>query len=194
MATTHWLQLHKVASEEFGRRIAAVVDWEAPTPDTEWNVADLVAHVIAEQRSVPDLIARAAAASGRSNVVLQPFDKLPSDGAARAWNVFSAAAFGAFSSVPLDASLNLSRDVMTIEEFVIEQTSDIAIHTWDLARATGSDEALPEGLVRAVWSHFEPQIDSLAASGLYAPPVGVDTDAPLLIRLLAITGRDGRSY
>jgi len=43
-----------------------------------------------------------------------------------------------------------------------------------------------------VWTVFEPQRETLAASGLYAPPVPLPEDAPLQSRLLAITGRDDR--
>ncbi len=39
---------------------------------------------------------------------------------------------------------------------------------------------------------FEPQRETLAATGLYAAPVTLDPDAPLQWRLLAITGRDPR--
>ncbi len=70
--------------------------------------------------------------------------------------------------------------------------ADVTIHAWDLARATGSDETLDEELVAAVWTIFEPQRDTLQASGLYASPVPVAEDAPLQSRLLALTGRDDR--
>jgi hypothetical protein len=43
-----------------------------------------------------------------------------------------------------------------------------------------------------VWTVFEPQKDTLEASGLFASPVPIDEDAPLQDRLLAVTGRDGR--
>ena len=35
---------------EFGARVSEIRDgqWEAGTPDTEWNVRDLVSHVVSE--------------------------------------------------------------------------------------------------------------------------------------------------
>lgn len=65
--------------------------------------------------------------------------------------------------------MHLSTDVVPAAQYLTEQTSDITIHTWDLARATGTEESLPDELVRAVWEYFEPQIEDLAATGLYAP-------------------------
>ncbi|HEY2643147.1 MAG TPA: maleylpyruvate isomerase N-terminal domain-containing protein [Galbitalea sp.] len=51
-----WLNLQIRAHEEFGRRLEAVTDWHAPTPDTDWDVADLAIHVIREQQWVPLLL------------------------------------------------------------------------------------------------------------------------------------------
>ena len=105
---------------------------------------------------------------------------------------FASEASAAWRNAPADTPVHLSTDVVRADEYLTEQTSDITIHTWDLARATGTDETLPEELVRAVWEYFEPQIEDLAATGLYAAPVDVDEHAPLQVRLLAVTGRDAR--
>ncbi|WIE62491.1 maleylpyruvate isomerase N-terminal domain-containing protein [Curtobacterium sp. MCLR17_032] len=48
--STDWITLQTLAVAEFGRRVAAVTDWDAPTPDSEWTTRDLVAHVVDEQR------------------------------------------------------------------------------------------------------------------------------------------------
>ncbi len=105
---------------------------------------------------------------------------------------FASAATEAWRRSPGDTPVHLATDVVPAAQYLTEQTSDITIHTWDLARATGSDETLPDELVRAVWEYFEPQIEVLATTGLYAAPVDVDEDAPLQVRLLAVTGRDAR--
>ena len=65
-------------------------------------------------------------------------------------------------------------------------------NAWDLARAVGVDETLDELLVEASWTIFEPQRETLAASGLFAAPIAIGEDFPLQLRLLAITGRDPR--
>ncbi|WP_144764339.1 TIGR03086 family metal-binding protein [Curtobacterium sp. 9128] len=183
---TDWVALQALAAAEFGRRVAAVSDWDAPTPDSEWTTRDLVAHVVDEQRWIPKLLTGCDYAQAEAD--LEPIgDDLPA-----AWERFASAATEAWHRAPQDTPVHLSTDVVSAGEYLAEQTSDITIHTWDLARATGSDEQLPEELVKAVWHHFEPQIESLAATGLYAAPVRVDEDAPLQVRLLAVTGRDAR--
>ncbi|MEE2030970.1 maleylpyruvate isomerase N-terminal domain-containing protein, partial [Rhodococcus chondri] len=51
-----WLALQRTARREFDTRLAQVTDWSAPTPDTEWDVATLVRHVVDEQRWVMPLV------------------------------------------------------------------------------------------------------------------------------------------
>jgi len=187
-ATTEfdWLDLQKRAHREFGARVAAVTDWHAPTPDTDWDVSDLVRHVVEEQQWVPHLLA------GRTIPQAQlSMDKLRDD-LAEEWSLYSFAATSAWSATPAEAPVQLSYDTVEAHEYLREQVADVTIHAWDLARAVGADEQLDDELVRAVWTVFEPQKDALEASGLFASPVPVPEDAPLQSRLLAITGRDDR--
>jgi uncharacterized protein (TIGR03086 family) len=181
-----WVRLQHRAHQEFAARIAAVTDWNAPTPDTDWSVRDLVAHVVEEQQWVPHLLAGRSLAQARSSI-----EALRDDLAAE-WALYSLAAKAAWRNTPADALVQLSYDTVTVEEYLREQVADVTIHTWDLARAIGADEALDDELVSAVWTVFEPQRDTLEASGLFASPVPIDDDAPLQSRLLAVTGRDPR--
>ena len=75
------------------------------------------------------------------------------------------------------------------EEYARELLFDLVVHTWDLARAIEGDEKIDPGLVDAVYSRIEPEVDSLAASGLFDPPVPVPADADEQTRLIAATGR-----
>ena len=181
-----WLTLQKRVHREFAKRLAAITDWDTPTPGTEWRVRDLVAHVIAEQQWVPYLLAGQSAAA---KTELQP---LRMDDLRAEWELYSLAATAAWANTAPDVLVRLSYDTVTMAEYLREQVSDVAIHTWDLARAIGADETLDDELVAAVWTVFEPQADTLTASGLYAPPVPLPDDAPLQHRLLALTGRDPR--
>jgi len=181
-----WVQLQHRAHQEFATRIAAVENWDGPTPDTDWTVRDLVAHVVEEQQWVPHLLAGRSLEQARASI-----DGLRDDLAGE-WALYSLAAISAWQSTPRDAHVQLSYDTVTVDEYLREQVADVTIHTWDLARAVGTDEALDDELVRAVWTVFEPQKETLEASGLFASPVPVADDASLQSRLLAITGRDDR--
>lgn len=179
----NWLRLQKLAHREFAVRLDAVTDWDAPTPDTEWNVRDLVTHVIEEQRWVPHLLNGSTVSETRATLT-----DLGSDLRAE-WRLYSLAATSAWDSAAPDGTVSLSNDTVSVNDYLQEQVSDVTIHSWDLARAIGADETLDADLVAAVWTVFEPQRDTLSASGLFALPVQLDDTAPLQSRLLALTGR-----
>jgi uncharacterized protein (TIGR03086 family) len=181
-----WLEFQRIAGEEFGRRVRLVTDWGAPTPDDDWDVRTLVSHVTEEQQWIPPLL------DGRSLSQAKPMlEDLGQDLAAE-WDRHHAAASLAWRSHDERQHVQLSYDTVTALHYLREQVSDVTIHTWDLARAIGDSELLDERLIEAVWSVFEPQRDTLEASGLFAAPVAIDDDAPLQTKLLALTGRDAR--
>jgi uncharacterized protein (TIGR03086 family) len=184
--TYDWLELQIRAHEEFGRRLEAVTDWHASTPDTEWDVSDLARHVIREQQWVPLLLA------GHTPDEEDALDPLDDANLLGEWQKWSRVATVAWESAPFDASVQLSYDTVEMLDYLKEQVSDVTIHSWDMARATHSDEHLDDELVAATWTIFEPQRETLFATGLYSEPIIVDGEAPLQLRLLAITGRDGR--
>lgn len=180
---TDWIALLRTAHTEFAARVAAVTDWDAPTPDTDWNTRDLVAHVTEDQQWVPLLL------DGKSTSEAQLAITPLGDDLAAEWRRYSSAALEAWEAADLAREVQLSYDTVTGSEYLAEQVGDVTIHTWDLARATGTSEELDDDLVGAVWNVFEPQAGQLEASGLFAPAVEVDVDAPLRVRLLALTGR-----
>ncbi|MEO6943555.1 MAG: TIGR03086 family metal-binding protein [Lacisediminihabitans sp.] len=181
-----WLVLQKQAHREFARALQAVTDWDAPTPDTEWNVRMLVTHVVQEQQWVPQLLA------GRTVQQAKRHLGRLSDDLRAEWRLYSLAATAAWDEAKPGTRVRLSYDTVPVLDYLREQTSDVTIHAWDLARATGADESIDPALIEAVWTVFEPQKETLSASGLYALPVRLADDAPLQSRLLAVTGRDDR--
>jgi uncharacterized protein (TIGR03086 family) len=186
MSFADWLHVQQQAHIAFGERLQLVSDWSAPTPDVDWDVAALVRHVIEEQQWVPLLLAGRTVGEARSRLAAL------SDDLNAEWQRYSAAATQAWASVDPDALVNLSYDRVPASAYLREQASDVIVHTWDLARAVGADEELGDALVAAAWTVFEPQKDTLEASGLFNSPVPVDENAPLQSRLLALTGRDDR--
>ncbi len=67
--------------------------------------------------------------------------------------------------------------------------TEVVVHGWDLSKATGLPFELPETTVQDCYDHVsgflvEPQVPEL-----WAAPVEVPADAPLMDRLVAIGGR-----
>ena len=70
---------------------------------------------------------------------------------------------------------------------------ELVIHGWDIARATGQaydcDAASLEAVLAFVSQFSEPGQEEMRA-GLFGPVVEVPEDAPLLDRVIGLTGRD----
>ena len=160
--------------------------WHDPTPDTEWDVRMLVNHVTVEQLWVPPL--------ARGSTVADIGDRFDGDqlgdDPVAVWDAAvkeSLRAFGAPGA--LDGVVSLSSGERPTAEYCWEMTTDALIHSWDLARGIGADEALDAELADLVYERTLPVAEQLQETGLFAPPVPVPGDAPLQTKLLAIFGR-----
>jgi uncharacterized protein (TIGR03086 family) len=84
-------------------------------------------------------------------------------------------------------------------EGVVERTgpllgiaiSDQLLHGWDLAKATGQDTTMPEGLPAAAYDMIHGQFTDEQRQGVFKPEIPVSTDASDQDKLLAYTGRSG---
>ena len=68
-------------------------------------------------------------------------------------------------------------------------TSDVFLHRWDLARATGQDVTLDPEKCAEMLDAMLPMDDALRQSGHYGPRVDVPDDADVQTKLLAFIGR-----
>jgi uncharacterized protein (TIGR03086 family) len=64
------------------------------------------------------------------------------------------------------------------------------MRAWDIATLIGIDPTLPDDLVQGVWDEVTPVAEEWRKIGVFAAAFTVPDDAPLMRRLLAITGRD----
>jgi len=182
------LDLHRRALAEFGRRVHAVRpdQWGCPTPCADWEVRNLVNHLVAEQLWVPPLLAGKRVTDLGAGFAAG--DVLGDDPVA-AWDAASSAAAAAFAEPgALGRVVHLSYADRPGEEYAREMIFDLVVHSWDLARGISADESLDPALVEAVYSSIEPDTD-LAATGLFDQPVPVPADADEQTRLIAFTGR-----
>ncbi len=59
----------------------------------------------------------------------------------------------------------------------------------DIARVIGADPSLPADLVQGLWEEVSPHAEEWRAIGVFPAEVAVPAGAPLLDRLLGLTGR-----
>ncbi|MEU5326994.1 TIGR03086 family metal-binding protein [Streptomyces parvus] len=67
--------------------------------------------------------------------------------------------------------------------------NELVIHGWDLARSTGQPYTAGEAELRSCAALLAPDEDDPDRGGIFGPPVPVPTDAPLLDRVIALSGR-----
>ena len=70
--------------------------------------------------------------------------------------------------------------------------NEIVVHGWDIAAATRHDYACETELVQAAYAFVQSAVaqNPGGSPGLFGPPVSVPDSAPLLDRLIGLTGRD----
>ncbi|TYP89928.1 TIGR03086 family metal-binding protein [Blastococcus xanthinilyticus] len=181
------LELFQRAQNQFTDRVDAVEPdrWEDQALP-EWTVADLVAHLVSEQLWVPPLMAGEPYAEGRFPD--ETSDLLGND-PLLGWE---SAADGALSAFAEDEGLvrtvHLSRGPTPSAEYIFEMTTDLTVHAWDLAHATGGDTELDGELVTAALVYAE-RLPEDGVPGVFGPPLDVSAAADPQTRLLARFGR-----
>ena len=185
---TELISLFQRAASGFGQHVHAVAEgqWHDPTPCTDWDVRTLVNHVTVEQLWVPPLVSGSTVAEVGDRF---DGDQLGADPVAT-WDASVQASHAAFAATgALEGTVALSAGDRAAAEYCWEMTTDALIHSWDLARGIGADEALDAELVVLVYERTLPIAEHLQETGLFAPPVPVPDDSPLQTKLLALFGR-----
>ncbi|MGS2810126.1 TIGR03086 family metal-binding protein [Nocardia sp. MW-W600-9] len=67
---------------------------------------------------------------------------------------------------------------------------ELVVHGWDLARALGTTADWDDDLLRYLLDETAATADQGRAMGIYGPEIPVAPDAPVLDRILGLTGRD----
>jgi uncharacterized protein (TIGR03086 family) len=153
-----------------------------PTPCTEYTVGGLIDHV--------DLVVQGATAlalgselpvAGYSHVEPDWRDIVTQNLQAlgRAWD--DPAAWEGIEGVPGSDLSNTTWGKITLTELVV--------HGWDIATAIGQTFDLPENTLQACFDHVAVFVPNAPLADLWGPPIEVSPDAPLLDRIVAITGR-----
>jgi uncharacterized protein (TIGR03086 family) len=68
--------------------------------------------------------------------------------------------------------------------------TEVVIHGWDVAAATGQDYVVDPATLEAVLPHVTATAEQGPVEGLFGPAVPVSDDAPMLDRVIALSGRD----
>lgn len=185
------------AQRSFTARVHAIQagQWDYATPDAGWAVADLVSHLVDEHRWAGAMLSGLGLDAARAAVDARYRPGAGQRGAAglaAQWDEAAAAAARAFSTAgALDGSVEMTRGRAPAGEYLAEMTLDLIVHSWDLGTAIGYSGLLPPDVVQAVYAQAA-DIVARTPSGMFSSPVSVPGDAPVISRLVALTGRDPR--
>lgn len=160
---------------------------ERPTPCDEWNVRELLGHVI-----VGDDIAVAL------------LDGAGPDEARALWGQEFGDGVVELCRTSIDGQLTRMAAVedwgTTVHHIIGDvpasqllqmRTGDLALHAWDLATAIGVEADIPEELATQIYGTLAPMADVIGTIGMFGsgPSGAVGEDAPVTERLLDLTGR-----
>ena len=171
---------YETAADGFARVLEQCDDLTVPTPCKDWTAQDIVDHVVggtsyytdAWGGKVPDLatdvdlaaryraLAAALADTCRQPGVLEQM--VPS---------------------PLGSGELLATMMLGI------YTADTLIHTWDLARAVGTDAHLDQDLLQRTWDGMLPMEAALRRPEVFGPAIEIDHAASMQDRAMAWFGR-----
>ena len=167
----------------FSRRVNEVPEdaWDSPAPCEGWVARDVVRHLV---EWLPAFFA------GNWQLEMPPHPPVDEDPVG-AWETVSAAFQAALDDPGVAGQVRETRMGRSRfdETFNMIGTTDVLLHTWDLARATGLDETLDPEEVHNLLVGMEPMDELLRQSGHYGPRVPVPDDADEQTRLIAFIGR-----
>ncbi len=178
---------YNARADAFEAKVAAVrpEQWDDPSPCAKWTVKGVVDHVI-DMHGV-----MVGHPIPRTDDPLADFREARRQVQAALDDPASATTEVRTPAGPMSVADHIDQVL----------SDDIVLHGWDLARATGQDETIPDSDVRHLWNiatslpadviekartpgGFGPGIE------VYGQEVPVPEDAPLQDRLLGYVGRD----
>lgn len=154
-----------------------------PTPCAEFDVRAVVNHVLGEALMMSDANRRQSASSDRGDLIG------PGD-ARTTWESIGRDNVTSWREGGLDGDRAYVYGTFPASVGVVINLSEVLVHTWDLARATGRSLELDPDLSAIVFGLYGTMpLDGLRAEGVFGPEIQVDAEATVADRLLGLLGR-----
>ena len=153
-----------------------------PTPCTEWDVRALLTHMVGVMMNMEqgtsggELVPDVNAVALDTNVATQ--FGAAADRTLAAWRANGIAGEVNVGAGPMPAALAASINLV-----------DTTAHTWDLARATGQDDTIPDDLAVATLQIAQGFVDGVREYAGIKPAVTVDAAASPTVKFVAYMGR-----
>jgi uncharacterized protein (TIGR03086 family) len=178
------LRVLMVEAATVARQIIANVrpeQWTAPTPCTEWNVRQIVEHLIAGNERTADALVGPAA---RPTAI--------GDGLAAAFAASCDRLQWAYAAPEaMDQTLELPFGQMPAEFMARIRAGDMLVHAWDIARATGQPTDYAPELNETMLAMSRQMIAAVGRrEGTFGPEREAPAGASAADRYAAFLGRE----
>ena len=174
---------HRAVAGRFTELTLGAQEWDGPSPVEAWKARDVVRHLV---EWFPPFL------EGGTGIRLAEGPSVDDDPAG-AWRSHADAVQGLLDdpATPGKAFTNVHTGDLPLDQAIDRfYTTDVFMHTWDLARATGQDDTLDADHCAELVAGIEPLDELLRTSGQYGPRVPVPDDARAQDRLIGFIGRD----
>lgn len=165
----------------------------APTPCSESTLGDLLDHVDGLAQAFTAAARKASLEGGRSSADASRLGddwrtRIPERlaGLAAAWREAEA-----WEGMTRAGGIEMPSSVAGVVAL-----DEVVVHGWDIAAASGQQYDCPPHLLEAAYGFVQNTVAQYpnGTPGLFGPPVAVPDDAPLLDRLIGLTGRDPAAW
>ncbi|GAA4851067.1 hypothetical protein GCM10023221_33190 [Luteimicrobium xylanilyticum] len=165
----------------------------APTPCSDWTVAQVLQHAASDQRAYAQAI---TGTDGPDGDPFAPTGTLDTTVEALVGPAVAASS-GAFATVDATATtpVPVPPGQLPGSDAAAAAALDAGVHAWDLAAATGQPSPLDDDLAAPLLALAQQIVEPLRQWGAYAAvvPAGTDEPAqPVVDELLRYLGRDPR--
>jgi len=186
------IALYEAAVQGFRQTLSGVKpdQMQGATPCTEWNVQNLIIHNLkvfgfAEGALQENITVNSMEVDGP--IPGEDPVKALDDGVAKVLGILKAAG-------SVDTGISTPFGDMTRGQFMINPTWDLLVHRWDLAKGTGQNTELDQGLVEYVYNMLSPMADGMremefGGKHIVGARVAVPDSASLQDKLLGAFGR-----
>jgi uncharacterized protein (TIGR03086 family) len=181
--------LYTRAVNTFATLVARVEDgqWQRPTPCTDWNVRQLVNHLVYEELWSAPLFDGATIAEVGDRF---EGDLLGDDPQTTVATAAATATGAVLTPGAMDRIVHLSFGDTPAEEYVSQLLADHVVHGWDLAVAIGADRTIDPDALAYLAPWFAQREELYRGGGAIGPRVDVSPDASEQDRFIAAFGRD----
>ncbi len=171
----------------FGNAVRSIGDheWDLPTPCPEWNVRELVTHVVLGEAHLPAVL------TGETETTQTAFssEMLGTD----PLSVWRGTALRAIEVARGDGiaaqALALDMGTVTGHQLLAYRITDNVVHTWDVGVAVSRPEPVDQRFAEWLLDFWQPAAADLSQTAFFGPPTEIEAGASASTRLLALLGR-----